>query len=269
MFNYGQIHPHVALHLAQWLSPLFLVDVVRWVGRYLSGDLSLIPEIVERHDVVNNTTSKVIVSTIDNELLERERRISVTKEEQELEERRICLMKQDAEVHKLLLENKKVELDNMNGELDTKERELSLEKQQAEQEFELEDKRQEREHQRVQLLREAEQQHDVHSFIAVKNALVGPASEQHRDIPELQNVDLSTIAYELGCTAALTQNVLCKLGCAAVTEYRRRHGGTSPPKTKKHCNGALRDINMYPPTERKWLDTLVKAHLVFAGVLKP
>ncbi len=43
------VHPHVAIHLAQWISAKFAVKVVQWVGKFLEGDISHARETIERH----------------------------------------------------------------------------------------------------------------------------------------------------------------------------------------------------------------------------
>lgn len=48
------IHPHVAIHLAQWLSPKFAVAVSKWVFRFMCGDLTLIDEIKQNNEVMKN-----------------------------------------------------------------------------------------------------------------------------------------------------------------------------------------------------------------------
>ena len=57
------VHPRVAIHLAQWISPKFSVQVTDWVLRFMKGDLSLVADIVNQHDLVNNTKSEVFIDT--------------------------------------------------------------------------------------------------------------------------------------------------------------------------------------------------------------
>jgi KilA-N domain/Zinc finger, C2H2 type len=64
------VHPRVAIHLAQWISAKFAVQVTDWVLRFMSGDLSLVREVVQRHDEINNTESKVCIDTMSRELIE-------------------------------------------------------------------------------------------------------------------------------------------------------------------------------------------------------
>ena len=49
------VHPHVAIHLAMWISPIFATEVVVWTSRYLSGDRTLASEVIEMADRVSGT----------------------------------------------------------------------------------------------------------------------------------------------------------------------------------------------------------------------
>jgi hypothetical protein len=53
------IHPYVATNLAQWLSPKFAVFVSKLVFRYLNGDLSLIDEIKQNNEVLQNQVKQL------------------------------------------------------------------------------------------------------------------------------------------------------------------------------------------------------------------
>ena len=47
------IHPEVAIHLAMWLDAHFAVQVIRWTSRFISGDLTLVHDLAERHETVH------------------------------------------------------------------------------------------------------------------------------------------------------------------------------------------------------------------------
>ncbi len=64
------IHPKVAIHFAMWISPEFSVKVIDWVHRFLQGDITLVRDIVERHDAVNNTHTEILITTMQNQLEE-------------------------------------------------------------------------------------------------------------------------------------------------------------------------------------------------------
>ncbi len=53
-------HPLAAIQVAQWLSPKFMVGVSELVFRMLHGDLSLVPQIINRNDALNETKTNVV-----------------------------------------------------------------------------------------------------------------------------------------------------------------------------------------------------------------
>ena len=53
------------MHLAQYTSPSIAVFVTGLVCRYLSGDISLVDDVLKQHDAVHGTTSTATVTTID------------------------------------------------------------------------------------------------------------------------------------------------------------------------------------------------------------
>ena len=55
------IHPKAAIHLAMWLNAHFAVQVISWTSRFISGDLTLVHDLVERHEAVN-TGTKVLAT---------------------------------------------------------------------------------------------------------------------------------------------------------------------------------------------------------------
>lgn len=59
-----------------WISPTFSVKVIDWVHRFLNGDISLVKDIVDRHDEINNTKSEVLINTLSNQLEESKTHIS-------------------------------------------------------------------------------------------------------------------------------------------------------------------------------------------------
>ncbi len=71
------VHPKIAIHLAMWISPTFSVKVIDWVHRFLNGDITLVKDIVDRHDAVNNTTSEVLITSLNNKLDEYKSNIQI------------------------------------------------------------------------------------------------------------------------------------------------------------------------------------------------
>jgi hypothetical protein len=53
-------HPRLAIIIAQWISPVFAVHVSGLIERMMRGDLSLVNEVVERHDAINKTATNII-----------------------------------------------------------------------------------------------------------------------------------------------------------------------------------------------------------------
>ena len=50
------IHPEAAIHLAMWLDAHLAVQVIRWTSRFISGDLTLVHDLVDRHEAVHPGT---------------------------------------------------------------------------------------------------------------------------------------------------------------------------------------------------------------------
>ncbi len=78
------IHPLVATHLSQWLSPKFAIQVNKWVIRYLSGDLTLVGEVVKNHEQATGGRVTRIDFDYEEKLLRLEQmrnEIAKTKEE--------------------------------------------------------------------------------------------------------------------------------------------------------------------------------------------
>jgi hypothetical protein len=65
--KHSWVHPRVAIDLASWLSPAFHYAVCAWVARFLSGDRTLVQDVVERCDEVHGTVSMSTVSSVSKE----------------------------------------------------------------------------------------------------------------------------------------------------------------------------------------------------------
>ena len=48
------MHPKVALYLAMWISPSFAIVVMDWTSRFIAGDLTLVHDLVDRHETVSH-----------------------------------------------------------------------------------------------------------------------------------------------------------------------------------------------------------------------
>lgn len=77
----------LAVKLAAWISPAFEVQVMKWAWSMVNGEVEkIVPEVVQRADALNNTTSEVLINTADNEI--RLKELEIQKEKLELEKRK-------------------------------------------------------------------------------------------------------------------------------------------------------------------------------------
>lgn len=85
------IHPDLAASFASTMNRKYALFVGRVMRRYEAGDLSLAASVVQNYDTANNTTSTVLVQSIDNNILEkRQRTIDCTKDtNEEIRKRRV------------------------------------------------------------------------------------------------------------------------------------------------------------------------------------
>jgi hypothetical protein len=58
------VHPWVAISLAMWISPEFHFLIIEWTSSFLSGDRTLVRDVVERCDGVHGTVSMSTVSSV-------------------------------------------------------------------------------------------------------------------------------------------------------------------------------------------------------------
>jgi hypothetical protein len=69
-----EIYPNIkAVDFVRWLSKPFSVKVDRWVRRFLEGDITLVKDVVDQYDEKHDTTSTIVVSTVENGLLSEEK----------------------------------------------------------------------------------------------------------------------------------------------------------------------------------------------------
>lgn len=242
------MHPHIAIHLAQWLSPEFAVDVSIWVARYISGDISLVPEVVARHDEIHATTSSVLVRTVSNDILEAEMRIETLQRENEQTALQLQLNRAAREERERELTVRRQAVEITSKELDNKERNLTLETNAAEAKLEIERKR-------IQTL-EALKETDVQEFVARRDELTSECADRNPDLPVLHNLDLTTLAREVGFKH-VPKTVWYYVGPIIMKEYLRRYG-TRPRKVQKLCNGAIRSVNLYTERDYNWIKDMLR-----------
>ena len=61
------IHPETAIHLAMWVDDVFAAGVVQWTCRFITGDLTLVNDLVSASDAIKGTRSfATITSTADD-----------------------------------------------------------------------------------------------------------------------------------------------------------------------------------------------------------
>lgn len=250
--------------MASWLSSECAATVIELVSRIDSGDISLVPEVVARHDAVNNTTSCVLVSTVSNEIIEAERRAIALKEENDQLERQIRLdmlscdvFIKDVEARSKDADVRAKDVEVRAKDIEVKEKELALVKHEVDQKMQIEDAVIERKRRQIQLLDSTRE--DIHTYIALKDELVGPASERMSDNPLMQNLDLTTLAAEIGFKH-VTDEMWRVIGPIISREYRMRYGAP-PRKTRKHCNGSLRAVNVYTERDYDWIRTILQREL--------
>jgi len=244
--SYSKVHPLAAIHLAHWISPISAVKVTRWVAGYISDDIFLVPELVSRHDMANNTTDRVAVAKASNELLEMETRIAALKRENEQ-----LAFRQKLELQ--ACECRAKQLENDGNALWNREKNLTLEKREVEQKLDLEDLVIKRK--RVQLQ-------------ATKSAEDNPVTPTNLTPPEnvfLQNKDLTTLAAELGFRCVPSET-LSAIGSIISAGYRNRYG-MRPPKRRKMCNGSNRFVDVYTDRDYGWIRDILRDELPkFVGV---
>ena len=235
------------------------MTVIELVSRIDSGDISLVPEVVSRYDAVHNTTSRVIVSTVSNDLIEMEKRAALLREENEQRERKILLDLKACEVRKEECKVRREEAETEHVSLSNKERALALTKQESEQKMQLEDAFIEKKRRKLRLLEEART--DVHTYIAIKDELEGPASERHPEISYMRNRDISTLSRELGFKRVKNAR-LSDIGKKVLKEYHTRYPEeVAPRQVEKLCNGGLRKVYVYEEKDYDWIKAILRREL--------
>ncbi len=226
------VHPLVATHLAQWLSSKFAIQVSKWVARYLSGDLTLIREVADRHDRVHNTdtTVSIKVTELNNDerkLSLRERELAIRREEFELEERKKA------------------------SELALRERESAMREREKAITFNLMD-------------RLDKMKVDPHLYSAVKNSIINSLDQNTITNGEEEDYtksrDISELIRSIGRSIP-NNKVLAKIGKEISTEYHRRYPDTPILKANKHVNGSIRQVNVYLRKDEEWILPIISRHV--------
>ncbi len=61
-----------------WISPAFSIKVIDWVYKFMKGDISLVKEIVDRYDTINNINSEVLITS---RIVSMDKQLDETKEQ--------------------------------------------------------------------------------------------------------------------------------------------------------------------------------------------
>ena len=57
------VHPYIAIDLARWISPKFAIFMTKLTARFISGDLTLAQEVVERANQVTGKINNIEIAT--------------------------------------------------------------------------------------------------------------------------------------------------------------------------------------------------------------
>ena len=213
----------IAIHLAQWLSPDFHADVTDMALRFASGDLSLVPEVVARHDVMHDTTSVVMVQSVDNKILEQERENIARRAALELQKESL-----DVEERAVVVRCKSVQVRQQ--ELDTSTRELQLDRERTDEQC--------RKH---ELFERAQQSKDTYVRLAARDAYVGGVCDQMQ-----KRKDFSDMLRELKIPMPHPHErnvVLSMLGRRVAKKF------APDGSAQKFCGGKPRDVKTYNPEQ--------------------
>jgi KilA domain-containing protein len=215
------VHPMVAMHLAQWISPKFAIQVSKWVLRYLSGDLTLIPEVMKQHDAVHDTTTTALVSTVDNEVIRRQKTL-------ELDQLEVSNKRQLEEIEQMKTQTareKNALIIEVNGN--------ALLKQDA--------------HLYTALRMSIINTLGIHQDIAPENNIINC-----RDVSEL----IKSLGHPVQKMPILSQ-----IGKLIKKEWNARYPGIPIARSKKHVAGGIRWTNVYPPIDEPWIIEIIHRRL--------
>jgi hypothetical protein len=240
------VHPMVATHLAQWLSPVFSIQVNKWVLRYLSGDITLVKEVVDRHDQVHGGVTTQI--NFDREL------------ELSAHEKRLELMEFESK--------KRVELEEAKYNEERAERTRR-------QDIEYAERLRRLEIDTVAVctpyLTQVEAfKGDAHLYTAVKGYVINTMTFDQRAQPAIApaGADQNDLLLGRDISQIIRDNhwklpnnrELAQIGKAISKEYRLRYG-RKPPTADKHVAGSVRPVKVYPPADIGWVRQIIEARI--------
>ena len=285
------VHPRVAIHLAQWLDPVFSIAVTDWVLRFIAGDLTLIGDVTQRYDQIHGTITTTAVKIeepgqaehdlmIKRELALLDERAAATEEKRaateakraETREKLAAIERADKE-SATAIERADKEITIMIKEREAAVAETLVKNQslglrlQAELEEKIKNNLQLDISNSAAALAAAERYHaDAHLCAMFKDfalrSTINQAPTQNnpaQDANILYNLDITAIAAKMGCLAAAKKK-LPSLGKAIKAEYIRRTG-TAPQQVNKLVNGAMRKVYVYSPANIPWIEAIIRRML--------
>lgn len=233
------VHKEIAYHIASWVSPIFMHQLIKTYDRLLSGDLTLVRDVVRNHDKINNTESKVLIQTQELDLLERREQLEQLKTQNEK-------AKQDLEKQKIL---DKVEIEQALDKLDSSGfqtyassieliKELSTDGvlNDTDRRFYKDLIKNNNSRRSTLLALESKESYDARS-----QRFLVPVSDIYKDLTG----------------KAGNPKIWMRLGKELAAAYRTKHD-KEPSKTESHVNGVTRMINAYNMTDDPWIYELCK-----------
>jgi hypothetical protein len=75
----------------------------------------------------------------------------------------------------------------------------------------------------------------------------------------MQNRDITQLIRGNGLKLP-NNKILATIGKAIKKEYILRYPNKIPQKTTKHVNGAIREVNVYPPADEAWILAVIEKY---------
>lgn len=272
------VHRKVAIHLAQWCSPYFAVQVTNLVERYVSGKVTT-EESQAAAEIVRRSAE-------DAEIQCRKRKMELEADELAIKERKLAMQKQEIETRNLELEMKKQEL-----EMKKKERDMELDAKERDLDIALTGK------ERELAIRERDTSYKVNLYVSTFNALgieleasdrlllkdvlrntmAPPGSSQQRPQsnaivphdPSAQNnvgaeasrvlLPISDMYRRITGTVG-NKGVWTNIGKYAAQVYRSLKG-REPEKVERFVDGTTRKVAAYEGSDVEWMRPLIEAYV--------
>ena len=228
------MHPWIAVDLARWISPKFAVYMTVFVQRYLSGDITLVNDVLKQHDATHGTTSTASVTTVEKGI---DRVISPRIElEMKAKELEIALEAERATHTMCMMEHEKAMA------------KWSKDISELQRRFEEEVGRETRFAVGCALRRRGISD-DIPSL--ERDRAPVPSADKRR-------IYLSTFALQHGMKLDRVER--CDFGTVCSDTFRAKHG-IIPGKEPRKVDGVTKDINVYTDTDMKTIEEAWEAYL--------